>query len=250
MLESLIALGGLAVVDSINPSALVVTLILLSGQRPCPKVVAYVIGIFTAYLTIGILLMLGLDVLFTRWGDALWSPGAVAVQGALGAAMLIYSFIADSKAKGGRFQEASTAKGLAALFLLGATITAAELTTAMPYFGAVGLLTYLNLPTPFWLLLLFAYNLVFVAPPLLLLLAHRFFSQRLADRFASLQARLQRAGRETALWIVGIVGFFLAIDALYYFDFFGLLEVDLPNGARSPSEMWWQELNQSRVAGD
>src|SRR5690606_39858989 len=82
---------GLALVDSINPSALLVTLYLLRRPMPVRTVAAYMSGVFASYLTIGILLVLGLDALLDRFGDALWSPGAYAVQLVIGAAMLVYS---------------------------------------------------------------------------------------------------------------------------------------------------------------
>lgn len=43
-----------------------------------------------------------------------------------------------------------------------------------------------------------------------------------------LKERLQRAGEEAALWIIGIVSFYLRLDALACFNFFGLVEVALP----------------------
>src|SRR5690606_12173502 len=66
---------GLALVDSINPSALLVTLYLLRRPMPVRTVAAYMSGVFASYLTIGILLVLGLDALLDRFGDALWRSG-------------------------------------------------------------------------------------------------------------------------------------------------------------------------------
>ena len=40
---------------------------------------------------------------------------------------------------------------------------------------------------------------------------------------------------------IGIVGFYLLFDALAYFDFFGLVEMTFPDGARSPSEVLWRD---------
>lgn len=237
MEQPLIALGGLALLDCINPSALLVTLYLLTGERPAPKVFTYTAGVFASYLALGILLMLGLDAAIDRWSEHFWSPTAFAIQGVIGASMLVYSFAADPKPKNNRLQRLSGATGFAALFALGVLITVTEFSTAIPYFGAVGLLTYMNLPFIQWLLLLVAYNVVFVLPPYLLLGLHTLFSRRLAGRFTSWQEKLKRAGRETALWIIGIVGFYLTIDALVYFDFFGLVPVELPEGLRSPSEV-------------
>lgn len=236
MEQSLIALGGLALLDCINPSALLVTLYLLTSERPAPKVATYTAGVFASYLALGVLLMLGLDAAIDRWSEHFWSPTAFAVQAVIGGSMLVYSIAADSKLKDNQLQRLAGVTGFAALFALGVAITVAEFSTAIPYFGAVGLLIYLNLPWVQWLLLLVAYNLVFVMPPYLLLGLHTFLSGRLSGRYDAWQEKLQRAGRETALWIIGIVGFYLTVDALVYFDFFGLVPIELPDGLRSPSE--------------
>jgi len=36
--------------------------------------------------------------------------------------------------------------------------------------------------------------------------------------------------------IIGIIGFYLLVDALAFFNFFGLVEVTHPGGAGSPAE--------------
>jgi hypothetical protein len=47
----LLALLALALVDSINPSAIAVTVFLLSRERSSQQVVVYVAAIFVTYLT-------------------------------------------------------------------------------------------------------------------------------------------------------------------------------------------------------
>jgi Sap, sulfolipid-1-addressing protein len=59
----LLGLLALALVDSINPSAIVVTLYLLSRERVPAQVVVYVAAIFLTYLTLGSMIMLGIDAL-------------------------------------------------------------------------------------------------------------------------------------------------------------------------------------------
>ena len=94
----------------------------------------------------------------------------------------------------------------AALALLGVTVTAMELPTAVPYFGAISILTAADLPMARWLPLLVLYNAIFVLPPVLLLVAHVVFGRRLDARYADLRERLQAGARETMLWIAGLVG--------------------------------------------
>jgi cytochrome c biogenesis protein CcdA len=94
----------------------------------------------------------------------------------------------------------------AAIALLGVTVTALELPTAVPYFGAIALLTAAKLSTAQWLPLLVIYNAIFVLPPVLLLVGHVVAGRRLEKRYADLRERLQAGAHQTMLWIVGLVG--------------------------------------------
>ena len=59
----LLGLLALALVDSINPSAIVVTLYLLSGGRVPAQIMVYVAAILLTYLTLGVIMMSGIDAL-------------------------------------------------------------------------------------------------------------------------------------------------------------------------------------------
>jgi len=221
----LIAVFGLALVDSVNPSALVVTTYLLSGRSPTRTVLAYVTGVFTSYLAIGVGLMLGLDVLLTfAGGEVLDSTLVYVVQGIAGGILLCYAIIAPDEAgpdSGSRVPETrSTVK----LFALGVIVTVIEFSTALPYLGAIALLTEANLQPSQWLPILVGYNLVFVLPPVVLLGAFVMVGNRTEQRFDGLRARLQRHSRTTFLTVIGIVGFLLLADSLAYF---GYLSVDI-----------------------
>lgn len=227
----LAAVLGLALVDSLNPSALAMTLYLLSGQSYATKVLTYLAAVFSAYFGIGVLLMLGLDAIATGVGDYRYSPIAYAVQGVLGALMLLYALFAPSNTDKQRTPRQPWSPRLGAIFLLGITVTVVEFSTALPYLGAIGLLTNAGLAPARWAPILVAYNLIFVLPPFSLLVAYRLFGARLQQRFAAYREKLLRGSRDTWLWILGIVGFFLLADSLRFFDFFGLVEIpDVPPG--------------------
>jgi cytochrome c biogenesis protein CcdA len=215
----LVSVFGLALLDSINPSALAVTLYLLVSERSyAPRVLTYVAAVFVTYLAAGVLLLLGLD---TVWGYV-DGPVAYAVQGIVGAVLLIYGIFAPSE-KGEAKTRVPSSRGFAAIFLLGVTVTAIEFSTAFPYLGAIALLTRADLAVEGWLPVLVAYNLLFVLPPLLLLASYRSFGPRLRGLFDRYRGRLQGGSRSTMLWIAGIAGFLLLADSLRYFGFFGLL---------------------------
>lgn len=207
------ALLPLALLDSLNPSALVVALWLLTQPRAAPRLLAYVGGILAAYLGLGVAMMLGFSAARDTLATALDHPVALAVQALLGAGLLAYAIFAPSTAHQAHEPKAPASDRLWAFVLLGMTVTAVELVTALPYFAAIGLMVAADLSWAQWLPLLVGYNVVFVAPPLLLLALHATLGHRTDERFARWRQRLQRGARETALWIFGLVGVGLLGDA-------------------------------------
>lgn len=224
MIEVLAPVFGLALLDSFNPSALAMTLYLLTTKGPIPKVGSYLAGVFGTYLAVGVLLMLGLGTALAALGEAAESPVVYAIQGMIGAGLLAYAILDPNKKQAQSAPRTPRSLGLGALFLLGVTITAVEFSTALPYLGAIGLLTNADLAVGHWLPILIAYNAIFILPPALLLLGYRLFGERLRPRFEQWRDKLQRGSREAWLWILGLVGFALLADSLRYFEFFGWLE--------------------------
>jgi Sap, sulfolipid-1-addressing protein len=207
----LLGLLALAVVDSINPSAIVVTLYLMSRQRPPAQILTYIAAIFLTYLTLGIVMMLGLDALLPSVRATVDGRLGFIIQGLIGLALLLYAIRAPATAKSAPPTE-PRATSYAALALLGVTVTTMELPTAVPYFGAIALLT--GLPMVEWLPLLVLYNAIFVLPPVLLLAGHLVFGRRMDARYADLRERLQAGARETMLWIFGLVGGALLVTSV------------------------------------
>lgn len=209
----LLGFFALALVDSINPSAIVVTLYLLSRERVAAQVVVYVAAIFLTYLMLGVLMMLGIDALLPSLATVGGSRVGLIAEGVIGLAMLLYAIRAPTTAWPARRVEPS-ATSYAALALLGVSVTTMELPTAVPYFGATALLTTADLPLAGWLPLLVLYNAIFVLPPVLLLAGHIAFGRRLEAQYVALRERLQAGARETMLWILGLVGGGLLVSSV------------------------------------
>lgn len=203
----------LALLDSMNPSALVVALWLLSRPQPAPRLLAYVAGILATYLAIGVAMMLGFTALGARLGDALDHPVVWAVQGLLGAALLGYAIFAPSTAHAAQPPVLPASGKLLGFVALGIAVTAAELVTALPYFAAIAVMIKAGIGPAQWLPLLLGYNLIFVTPPLLLLGLHALLGHRTDERFARWRERLRRGAREATLWIFALVGMALLGDA-------------------------------------
>jgi cytochrome c biogenesis protein CcdA len=219
-MELLPAIVGLAVVDSVNPSALLATIALLLRGRPArPLVAVYVAAILVTYFAIGLALTLGLGLTPEAVVE---SDAAYLAQGVLGAAMLGYAVTAPGRG-GRRGRDPATHRRLpavrrpAAVFALGMAVTVLELPTALPYLGAVGAITRADLAVGDWLPLLGVYNLIFVLPPLALLAAHVALGDRADPLLERLRTRLGGAAHEGLLWLLGLIGFALLADALGHF---------------------------------
>jgi cytochrome c biogenesis protein CcdA len=214
MIGVLAPVFGLALLDSLNPSAVAITLyLLLSGKPFVSRVISYAAGIFSANLVLGAALMLGLGSVAGLFDG----PVAYGAQGAVGAALLGYAVLAPNKPKKQNNERRPRSLGLGAVFLLGVTVTLAEFSTALPYLGALAILTNAGLTASQWLPVLVAYNLVFVSPPLLLMGAYRAFGARLRPALERWKERLQGASREALIWVLGIAGFLLLADSVRYF---------------------------------
>ena len=213
---TLAGLVALALIDSINPSAIAVTLYLISisPSGVLAKVMIYVGAIFVTYFTLGVTMVLGLDALAPSLGQMLDSRIGLIAQSLVGLALLIYSLTASSGGPSSPVVARPSASTYAALAALGVTVTAMELPTAIPYFAAVALITGADLPVHSWAPLLVLYNVIFVLPPMALLVGHLAFEKRLADRYTALRERLQRGAQGTVLWVAGLVGGALLMTGL------------------------------------
>ncbi|MGE3275096.1 MAG: GAP family protein [Vicinamibacterales bacterium] len=198
----------LALIDSINPSAIVVTLWLLSvaGARASSQVAVYVGAIFVTYFTLGAAVLLGVDLLLPSVGGAFNGTPGLIVQTLVGGALLLYGLTAPDTPAPADAPPRQATRTYAGLVVLGVTVTALELPTAVPYFAALALMVQARLAVAAWMPLLVIYNVIFVMPPLALLAGHLFFSRRLSHPYDALRSRLERGARSTALWIAGAVG--------------------------------------------
>jgi cytochrome c biogenesis protein CcdA len=206
----------LALLDSINPSAIVVTLYLLStaGSRALRQVTVYVATIFVTYLLLGVLMVLGLGVVLPSVGEILRGRPGLIVQSLVGLALLAFSLTAEKHPESTQAVSRPAASTYAALVLLGVSVTAMELPTAIPYFAAIALIAEAELAIRSWGPLLVTYNVIFVLPPIALLLGHLVLHNRLAGPYAALRQRLERGARETMLWVVGLVGGWLFVTGV------------------------------------
>ena len=191
--ELIITALGLAIVDSINPSALVMTVVLLAATGGARGPLVYVAGIFITYLAIGIGVLLGVGTGARGALERLLEPSRplYAAELAVAVAAGAWSVRALRRGREPRAPAPPPRATPARLLLLGATVTAIESTTAVPYLAALALLVRADAPVPAGLVVLGAYNALFVLPPLALI---ALWSWR-GDRLRAIADRLRRPAR-------------------------------------------------------
>ncbi|MGL4759815.1 MAG: GAP family protein [Patescibacteria group bacterium] len=225
----ILTLLSIALVDSINPSAIVMTLVQLNGPK---KVVAnalsYIFGIFCTYYIIGVILLYAYHVIGSNFkvdlgpiSNFFSSPPAWAylAQFVLGIVMLVYAFIFFRK-KDNQFKDEnkrSSKSSLLGSFVLGVLITGVEAGTAIPYFGAISTLYIANPGLISSAVMLFFYNIVFVLPPLLIVVLYLMFRSQfgvLIERINLLQSKYSFLLIKYGMIIIGVL---LLIDSIVQF---------------------------------
>ena len=204
LLPSLIAI---AVLDSLNPSAIALQVYLLGTTKPIPRSIAFVIGIFFAYGTSGLLAVLGLNELIqtviVNSGFSLSTPLLNTIQLLIGVILLVVGITLRIPTQSEPVK-VTTKLTLARTFLLGMSVTILELPTALPYFAAIEQIARANLDLLSIMSILVLYNLIFVLPPIALVVIYLFF-----HRQTFVLPLLQRINRSIAIYSPHILRFLL-----------------------------------------
>ncbi|MFF3444978.1 GAP family protein [Streptosporangium sp. NPDC002721] len=209
-IQTIGAVLGLALLDTLSPTVIGVTLyLLLAGPRRVGVLLGVYLGsVAIAYFALGVLLMLGLGAVVPVVDDTVWAWG----QAALGVALFVGSyFIPDKDPERARVQARSFT--VRAMLLLGLGTWLFEFATAVPYFAAIGVMTSAGLPAAQWSPLLGVYVTIMVLPGLVLLAAWAALGERTRDRFERWRATLSSGSRSTLRWIVAIAGVLILLDA-------------------------------------
>ncbi|MBB5781212.1 GAP family protein [Nonomuraea jabiensis] len=210
-IETIGAVLGLALLDTLSPTVIGMTLYLLLVRPPRvgALLAVYLGSVAIAYFALGVLLMLGMGALAPRMEGNAWAWG----QAALGAALIVGSyFIRDRTPERASIRARSFT--MRAMLLLGLGTWLFEFATAVPYFGAIAIMTSAGLTAAQWSPLLGGYVTIMVLPGLLLLLAWAALGGRTRERFERWRDRLSSGSRSTLRWIVGIAGALILLEAV------------------------------------
>lgn len=182
---------GLA--DSMNPTTIAPGLYLAVGEKPRSALIQFTVGVFAVNLVGGAIIALGP-------GQALLAlvpkPSATTryiLETVAGAVMLVGAAVIWRRRKSLARRELPSPKGSSkSAFLLGATIAAVELPTALPYFAVIAAVVGSGLGPVRQLIALAIYNLCFVLPLILMVLTLMIAPERAAEILQRARNWLQR----------------------------------------------------------
>ncbi|MEU4423263.1 GAP family protein [Actinoplanes sp. NPDC024001] len=216
------SLAVLALIDSTSFGTLLIPIwLMLHPGRLRPGRILIFLGTVAAfYFVIGVAVALGADAFLPQISRVLDTRPAMWTQLVIGAALFFWSFRLEQNQKrgagGGRLlrwreRALSDERGARGLAVLALAAAAAEVTTMLPYLGAIGLLTTAQLPTAQVGLVMAGYCLVMIVPAVLLLALRLVAGEWVSKPLTRISDWM--ANSNTLAWIVGIVGFLLAYDA-------------------------------------
>jgi len=188
VLKLLVLLAGIALADSINPTTIGPALYLATVERPVRRVAEMTAAFFAVNFAAGVFIVAGPGQLLVSLAS---KPGPEAkhivelVAGAFLIVVAVALFLGRTRLAESSISGTNLRSGHA--WALGATIAAAELPTAFPYFAALAAVIGSGLGLGHQLVLVLVFNVVFIAPLLVIMGAVEFGGDR-AER------RLRRAG--------------------------------------------------------
>lgn len=227
MLTTAATLTVLALVDSTSFGTLLIPiwLLLAPGRIRVGRVLVFLGTVAGVYLLLGIALVAGASALFGDLDALAEDPVVTRVQLVVGVGLLVGSFFIGGKKKDGedrprgrllgwRERAMGTGSGIGGLMTLALAAVALEVVTMLPYLAATGLIASTDLGMPARVVVLAGYCLVMILPALVLMAGRLVARRAVGPVLERLSRWMERHGGETTGWIVGIVGFLVARDAV------------------------------------
>ena len=193
MTTVVILVASLGLADSINPVTILIAVYLASTEDARPRLAGFVVGVFVVYLLGGLVLVLGPGELLQGAGTGVDVPHAGLVSVVAGAAAIILAVVLWARrARWRRLRPPDWALRPGSALTLGAVVTTIDLPTAFPYFGAIGVIVTSGASLIGQILLLLMFNLLYVLPPALVLVAHVALGNRCESALATAREAVER----------------------------------------------------------
>ncbi|MET3320387.1 UNVERIFIED_ORG: cytochrome c biogenesis protein CcdA [Peribacillus simplex] len=212
----LFLIGGLALLDTLSPATLGVTVyLLLTGkEKLTQRLLVYLLTVAGFYFAVGVSLMLGLVFLLEIISGIFQNRIVSWTVFIIGAILFIVSFYVPTKKNSDLPSPKS--KSILSIVALGFTTSLIEVGTAFPYFAAIGIMTTSDLSWMEWSSILAGYNFIMVMPSLLLFLFYLLFGRRMQKPLKKLRVKIANNTGSALSWIMCIVGIILIFNSLDY----------------------------------
>lgn len=170
MLKLAIVLTGIALADSVNPATIGPALYFATTKHPIRRVTEFTAGFFIVNFVAGVLIVVGPGQLLVDLAERPGPEVKHIIELAAGLILIgvaIALFIGRTRLAAGAVSTRELTSKHA--WALGFGLGAAELPTAFPYFAALAAIIGSGLGLPRQIALVFLFNLVFIAPKLVII---------------------------------------------------------------------------------
>lgn len=215
---------GLALVDSTSFGTLLIPiwLMLAPGRVRPGRILVFLATVAMFYLALGLLLVAGVATFADQISDALDTTPVQVAQAVLGAVLVAAGLYVGTRRTTGGPGRLSTWRERAVgdegsnrgLMTLAVTAAVVEAASMVPYLAAIGLIGTADLAWPVTVAVLAGYCLVMVLPAVVLLVARIGAARRVEPVLQRINDWMVRTGRENTAWILGVIGFVVAANAL------------------------------------
>lgn len=211
-IEMLLLIGTLALLDMFSPSIIGVSVyvLLVAKKQQIRLLLTYLMTVGLFYFSTGIFLMLGLGVIFNPISNLLDSYSARLIMTIVGGILFIGSWLVPKRKANGAPKPKSL--HVSSMVALGFSTSILEVATALPYFAAIGILTSNQIEFYEWLPLLAGYNLIMIAPGIILLCFHLLFRRFMNKPLRKIQTLFDQRTSSTLSWVMFFVGLILLIN--------------------------------------
>jgi cytochrome c biogenesis protein CcdA len=205
------SVAAIAALDAVNPSPILACAYLLSTPKPLRRVSAFLAGAFLTRFTIGAVVLLVFgdrinDLLRTMRSGTVGTVLQIVIGCGLVGAGVFYWRKPRGPAAAPRSKQ-PRAGSAARTFIFGITLTAVDSLTAIPYVGGLSSIAGGKVATVAKLALLAMYNLIYIAPQVILVLVWRRSGERSIVAIGRARSRVSRvfADRRWA-FVLGLAG--------------------------------------------
>ncbi|KKI86294.1 GAP family protein [Shouchella clausii] len=232
----------LALIDSLSFGTLLIPLWLLisSKEIKIKRFSIYIVTVVLFYFITGLVLVISAEALLNLGEPFFQSTTFQYFQLILGVSLIIISYRMDSKTIDRRTEkqektnpsvwrdqllsDSNTAKQ-SSIMLISLAFTACllEVATMLPYLLAIGIISSNDYSLQQSGFILFGYCIIMILPALILLMGRVFAHNLLKKPLIHLEIWLSKNARNTTAWIIGIVGFILAANAIYELELYHLM---------------------------